>query len=69
MYVARTDNEGKYRNSAPCLNCFNVIKELNIKKIVFSVENDFRVYKTIDYQTDHVSQGNRYIRHKAAAAG
>jgi len=49
-------------NSAPCINCFNVIRQLNIKKIIFSIENDFMIYKTNEYHTDHVSHGNRFIQ-------
>ena len=45
-----------YRNSAPCSNCQCVISLLNIKRIVFSVDDGFISYKTEDYTTDHVSQ-------------
>ena len=63
MYVVRTDNEGKYLNSAPCKNCFNVICELNIKKIIFSSDNNkFEIHKTTDYYTEHISHGNRYLQ-------
>ena len=45
------------------MNCLNVICELNIKKIIFSSENDeFEIHKTSDYHTDHVSNGNRYLQ-------
>ena len=47
--------------SAPCSNCFAVICKLNIKKIVFSTDNDFVCCKTCEYSTNHVSQGNRYL--------
>ena len=59
----RTDNEGNYRNSAPCKNCFNVICQLNIKKIIFSSdENSFEIHKPKDYKTTHISHGNRYLQ-------
>jgi len=64
--VARTNSAGNYSNSAPCMNCFNVIKELNIKKIIFSIENDFKVFKTAEYHTTHVSHGNRFLRRQVA---
>tara|TARA_X000000950_G_C13388442_1_gene447249 strand:+ start:51 stop:287 length:237 start_codon:yes stop_codon:yes gene_type:complete len=64
LYVARTDTDGNYRNSAPCINCFNVISQLNIKKIVFTLDNDYKIYKTADYHTDHISHGNRYLQNK-----
>jgi deoxycytidylate deaminase len=62
LYIVRTDNEGNYKNSAPCLNCFTVITELNIKKIIFSTEDNFQICKPTDYHTTHVSSGNRYMQ-------
>ena len=47
--------------SAPCSNCFNMICKLNIKKIVFSTDDDFICCKTCEYSTEHISQGNRYL--------
>ena len=57
----RTNNDGEYRNSAPCQQCFNVISELNIKKIVFSTNEDFEIHKPKDFSTNHVSHGNRFL--------
>ena len=62
LYVVRTDNEGNYRNSAPCLNCYNIIAKLNIKKIIYSTDNDFTICKTSEYHTTHISHGNRFIK-------
>ena len=58
----RTDINGNYRNSAPCLHCFKVIAELCIKKIIFSTDTDFTICKTVDYQTTHISNGNRFLK-------
>jgi deoxycytidylate deaminase len=57
----RTNSEGKYRNSAPCQHCFNVINELNIKKIVFSTDDNFEIHKPSEYTTTHISHGNRFL--------
>lgn len=61
LYIVRTDNNGNYQNSAPCINCFNIIRELNVKKIIFSTEDDFACFKTSEYHTTHISHGNRYL--------
>ena len=62
LYVVRLDAYGKFTNSAPCMNCFKVISELNIKKIVYSIEgNDFNMCKPCEYQTKHLSVGNRLL--------
>ena len=38
-----------------------MIKDLNVKKIIYSTDDDFVCCKTCEYTTDHVSQGNRYL--------
>lgn len=59
------DANGKYTNSAPCLNCFEVINELNLKKIVYSIDgNDFHMCKPCEYTVRHVSVGNRLLQEK-----
>ena len=62
LYVVRTDGNGNFRNSAPCKDCSEMITKLNIKRIVFSTDTDFEVYKPLNYSTKHVSSGNRHIR-------
>ena len=62
LYVVRTDINGNYRNSAPCKNCYSVINNLGIKRIIFSTEHeDFTMVKTSEYYTEHISNGNRYL--------
>ena len=63
LYVVRTDINGNYRNSAPCKNCYSVINELRIKRIIFSKDQDeFTIVKTSEYNTEHISNGNRYLK-------
>lgn len=58
----RTDTNGNYRNSAPCKNCYSVISSLGIKRIIFSDDDDkFKIVKTSEYKTEHISNGNRYL--------
>ena len=62
LYVVRTDVNGNYRNSAPCKNCYSVINDLGIKRIIFSADEDkFTIVKTCEYNTEHISNGNRYL--------
>ena len=52
-------------NSAPCSNCFNVIRKLNIKRMIFSSDDDeFKICKTTEYQTNHISHGNRMMKRR-----
>jgi len=61
LYIVRIDREGNYRNSAPCVDCLNIIMQLNIKKIIFSTEDDFQIYKASEFNTTHQSNGNRFL--------
>ena len=55
------NNDGEYRNSAPCQHCLEIIIKLNIKKIVFSTNENFEIYKPSEYCTHHISHGNRFL--------
>lgn len=55
------DYEGNYKNSAPCINCFEMILSLKIKRMIYSIENDFICCKPSEYSTTHISQGNRFL--------
>jgi hypothetical protein len=38
-----------------------MILSLNIKKMIYSIENDFICCKPSEYSTTHISQGNRFL--------
>jgi deoxycytidylate deaminase len=40
IYIARVNNQGEDRNSRPCLPCSLLIKEAQIKKIVYTTEGE-----------------------------
>ena len=62
LYIVRTNNNGIYQNSAPCMNCFDIIVKLNIKRIIFSSENaGIKILKPHEFETTHISNGNRYL--------
>ena len=51
------------KDSRPCINCYNVIRSLGIKKIVYSTDdNDYEFSKTLDYKPENVSLGYSYIK-------
>lgn len=43
LYVARVNNLGQDRNSKPCVLCENIIRETEIKKVIYtrSVSNEY----------------------------
>ena len=65
LFVVRTDSNNNYINSAPCKDCYSIISSLFIKNIIFSTNiNEFLKYKTQDYHTQHISNGNRFLNNK-----
>lgn len=58
----RIDSQYNLKNSAPCTDCSEIIKGLNIKKIVYSVDNyNFNVTKPEHYNIKHYSIGNKFL--------
>jgi hypothetical protein len=37
LYIVRVGCSGEWRMSMPCLDCYNTIRKLGIRKIVFSI--------------------------------
>ena len=65
LYVARIDRKikGKMFLSAPCMDCFCKIKELNIKSIVYTCNNNnIQKHSTDNFTSTHISYGNRYLQ-------
>ena len=66
MIVVRINNnknsEIPFTNSAPCTQCIAVLKQYNIKKIMYSIDNGtlhFERVKNLD--STHISRGQRAI--------
>lgn len=60
LYITRAKNDGSY-NSAPCIDCLNTIKKLDIKKIIFYQDERITVINPKIYFNDHMSHCQKYI--------
>jgi deoxycytidylate deaminase len=63
LYVVRKNsNDNGYKDSAPCKRCGDFMKSLQIKNVIWSDGNGNLVKcKVKDYETNHISQGNRFF--------
>jgi tRNA(Arg) A34 adenosine deaminase TadA len=61
LYISRSSNAGESTNSAPCVKCLAVIKRLNVKKIIFNLDNEYFEYNSKDYHTTHRTFGDIYF--------
>lgn len=60
LYVCRVDANERLQTSSPCAHCMDTIRLLNVKRMVYSVdENDVVTCKPELYVTDHISHGNK----------
>lgn len=59
LYISRFSHNEKEtsKNSAPCIDCLNMIKRFNIKKIIFNMNDQYYVLNTRDYHTTHKCVG------------
>ena len=60
LYVVRVNRQYEVKYSAPCKNCLNIIKKLQIKKVIYSTENNgFEIVKPKCFNNDHITFGCR----------
>lgn len=58
----RIDRNLNYKESGPCVDCLKVIQKLEIKRIVFTVDDDTAcICKPCDYVSTHETLGRRSI--------
>ena len=61
LYISRYSNKGESTNSAPCIKCLSKIQELNVRKIIFNLNNEYFEYNPKDYNTTHRTFGDMYF--------
>ncbi len=60
--MVRCDKYNNYKDSAPCNNCLTTIKNLKIKRIVYSSGvNEFTSCQPCDIEIQHDSAGTKYL--------
>jgi deoxycytidylate deaminase len=61
IYVVKKDRNGNYKDSTPCLDCYNYMKKIGIKKIVYSIDGDIISAKLKNIQPQKISLGRLFI--------
>ena len=60
LYISRCSNGGESTNSAPCIKCLDKIQQLNVRKIIFNLDNRYFEYNAKDYCTTYRTFGDMY---------
>ena len=67
LYVVRTDSECVLKESAPCMDCMQVIKTMGIKRVVHTTTDGYTIIKTpATHISTYRSEGRRFIDKCAA---
>jgi deoxycytidylate deaminase len=62
LYNTRINSENMFVNSMPCTDCVEVIKFLNIKKVIYSEDNGINIMYPHDYkETYHTSMKKKLM--------
>lgn len=66
LYVSRIsrseeDDGYKSNNSAPCMSCTRFIKQFNIKRVVYNLNNEHYVENVSDYAATSTSLGDKTL--------
>ena len=59
VYSMRLGKDGM-KDSAPCMKCFNCMKQLGVKRVVYVENNKLISTKIKDYSTEYNTTGNRH---------
>lgn len=62
MYVVRCNANDEYQDSTPCNKCSELMIDLNIKRIVFSIsKTEFKSCSPCELECKHISAGTKFI--------
>jgi len=62
LYVVRCNANNEYQDSTPCNKCSQLMINLNIKRIVFSIsKTEFKCCSPCNLDCNHISAGTKFI--------
>lgn len=61
VYIIRVSAANEYRASSPCLDCYRKMKELGVKRIIYSVNDGLVKINLKDYTPTCLSLGRQFI--------
>ena len=61
LYVSRYSSSVVSNSSAPCVDCLKMIKKMNIKKIVFNLNENYHVMNAKNYYSEHKTMGRQSL--------
>ena len=61
LYISRCSTMHASADSAPCIDCLKMIKKLNVKKMVFNLNEKHYVMNPKNYYSEHKTMGRQRL--------
>ena len=61
LYISRCSTLHASTDSAPCVDCLKMIKKLNVKKMVFNMNEEYYVTNPKNYYSTHKTMGRQRL--------
>ena len=61
VYIVRVSSANEFRDSSPCLDCYRKMKELGVKRIIYSVNDGIIKTNLRDFKPSVMSLGRQFI--------
>ena len=61
LYISRLTQAGLSNDSAPCIDCLNIINLYKIKKIIFCMDNNYYSINPTTYINAKTSEGHDFV--------
>jgi len=61
LYIGRLTRGGGSQNSAPCFQCIKKIRDYNIKKIIFCLDQKYYIMSPFEFTRHHTTEGQHYV--------
>ena len=61
LYISRCSTMHASTDSAPCMDCLKMIKQLNVKKMVFNLNENYYVTNPKNYYSEHKTMGRQRL--------
>ena len=68
LYISRLTRGGNSQNSAPCFQCIQKIREYNIKKIIFCLDEKYYIMSPHQFTREYTTEGQHYINNSLRMA-
>ena len=65
VYIARATDDGRIKESGPCIDCLTALRMFGIKNMVFTTDGGMEIHNIQLYSKIYTSCGKRHLINRA----